>query len=130
MMMMMLMPVMMTVLVVMMTVMMTVSGGCMLVDHRARSQASNKRAAAIKSHLIQVGIFHHRSDQRPCLATKTPKVGLLSKRFKSLLIRVVIFPTMSVVKSKGTTRMTYVVPSQMKLSIPKEKLESLITCIT
>ena len=51
-------PVMMTVMVVMMTVMMTVSGGCMLVDHRARSQASNKRAAAIKSHLIQVGIFH------------------------------------------------------------------------
>ena len=51
------MPVMMTVMVVMMTVMMTVSGGCMLVDHRARSQASNKRAAAIKSHLIQVGIF-------------------------------------------------------------------------
>ena len=57
MMMMMLMPVMMTVMVVMMPVMMTVSGGCMLVDHRARSQASNKRAAAIKSHLIQVGIF-------------------------------------------------------------------------
>ena len=57
----MMMPVMMTVMVlmvVMMTVMMTVSGGCMLVDHRARSQASNKRAAAIKSHLIQVGIFH------------------------------------------------------------------------
>ena len=48
----------------------------------------------------------HRSDQRPCLATKTPKVRLLSKRFKNLLIRVVIFPTMSVVEIRGKTRMT------------------------